>query len=530
MAKKKSDSGQTPEREEIRNRAEADFEFFIELIQPRRVLGNIHREVIRWMNREDAKSHQLVLLPRDHQKSAVVAGLRAAWEITRNPAVRILYISSTANLAIKQLKFIKDILTSDLYRMYWPEMVNKEETKREKWSEKEIAVDHPLRRAEYIRDPTVFTAGLTSNIVGMHCDIAILDDVVVQANAYTEEGREKVKDQYSLLSSIETANAREWVVGTRYHDKDLYAELTSMSIPVYDENGKEADAIPLFEVFGDGDPSKIAVENSGDGTGEYLWPRQQREDGKWFGFDWEVLSKKKAQYLNPLHFRAQYYNDPRDKDSSPIKKDLFQYYEPNYLNSNNGRWYFKGERLNVFASVDFAYSTERKADYTSIVVVGVTGNHDYYILEIDRFKTTKISEYYDHIFRLYQKWGFRKIRAEVSVAQKVIVDDLRDNYIRKNGLSLAVEEYRPSKWQGAKEERIMATLEPKYANRQIWHYPSGNCQILEEELIFANPPHDDVKDALASAVDFAVPPTNLFSMQKNREPAFQYHGRFGGVA
>ena len=92
---------------------------------------------------------------------------------------------------------------------------------REKWTEREISLDHPKRKEEAIRDPSIFTAGLTSNIVGMHCDIAILDDVVVQSNAYTEEGRSKVKDQYSHLSSIGSGDSRVWVVGTRYHPKDL---------------------------------------------------------------------------------------------------------------------------------------------------------------------------------------------------------------------------------------------------------------------------------------------------------------------
>jgi hypothetical protein len=67
-----------------------------------------------------------------------------------------------------------------LYSLYWPDMVEKEEAKREKWTEREISVDHPKRKEESIRDPSIFTAGLTSNIVGMHCDIAVLDDVVVQ--------------------------------------------------------------------------------------------------------------------------------------------------------------------------------------------------------------------------------------------------------------------------------------------------------------------------------------------------------------
>lgn len=513
----------TDARQQRRELAEASLESFIELVHPKRLLGNIHREVIQWWTRSDAHNHQLLLLPRDHMKSALVV-YRAVWELTKDPTLRILLISSTSNLAIKQLKFIKDILTSDVYRLYWPDMVEKEDTKREKWTEREISVDHPKRKDEAIRDPSIFTAGLTSNIVGMHCDIAILDDVVVQGNAYTEEGRDKVKDQYSLLSSVETVGAKEWVVGTRYHPSDLYYDLVQMEVDQYDENGEKIGSAPLFEV------KEHSVETAGDGTGEFLWPRQQRSDGKWFGFDYKVLADKRAQYLNKTHFRAQYYNDPQDTDSSPIKRDQFQYYDQNFLNQRDGHWYYKKERLNVFAAVDFAFSTAKQSDWTSVVVIGVDNQLNYYILEIDRFKTNQPSEYFKHILKLFEKWCFRKIRAEVNVAQTVIVKDLQENYIRKYGLSLAVEEFRPSRWQGSKEERIYAVLEPKYANKQIWHYRSGNCQVLEEELIFTNPAHDDVKDALASAIDFAVPPTNLFKMKTNNNNVFEYHSRFGGVA
>lgn len=512
------------ERHNRRLLAESSLEEFITLVHPRRLLGNIHREVISWWTRQDALKHQLLLLPRDHMKSALIA-YRAAWELTRDPTLRILYISSTSNLATKQLKFIKDILTSDTYRLYWPEMVEPEEAKREKWTEREIAVDHPKRKEESIRDPSIFTAGLTTNIVGMHCDIAILDDVVVAKNAYLEQGREKVKEQYGYLSSVEGSDGKEWVVGTRYHPLDLYAELISMEIEEYDELGNVRNARPLFEVM------ERQVESVGDGTGEFLWPKQQRSDGKWFGFDTEILARKKAQYTNKIHFRAQYYNDPHDVDSSPIQRSLFQYYNKDHLSKRDGRWYFKGARLNVTAAVDFAYSTGLKSDYTSIVVVGIDGLNNYYVLDIDRFKTDKISEYYNRILRLHEYWGFRKIRAEVSAAQSVIVKDLKDNYIRRDGLALSVDEYRPSRWTGAKEERIMATLEPKYANQQMWHYQSGNCQLLEEELIFMNPAHDDIKDALASAVDFAVPPTaNFYSFQKDSRPNVQYHSKFGGVS
>ena len=248
-------------------------------------------------------------------------GFRVAWEITKRPWIRVLYISSTSNLAEKQLKFIKDLLTSEVYLRYWPEMVNEEEGKRAKWTNSEIEVDHPLRAEEGVRDPTVFTGGLTTSLTGLHCDIAVLDDVVVFENAYTKEGRDKVESQYSLLSSIEGADAEEWVVGTRYHPKDLYGMCMAMREETFDDDGEISGSTPVYEVF------ERAVEDRGDGTGEFLWPRQSRGDGRYFGFDRQILAKKRAKYLDRTQFRAQYYNDPNDPESQRINTELFQYYD-----------------------------------------------------------------------------------------------------------------------------------------------------------------------------------------------------------
>jgi hypothetical protein len=74
----------------------------------------------------------------------------------------------------------------------------------------------------------------------------------------------------------------------------------------------------------------------------------------------------------------------------------------------------------------------------------------------------------------------------------------------------------------------MAVLEPRYANGQMWHYLGGNCQSLEEELTMAHPPHDDMIDALASAVQIAVPPTR--ARMKESKGKLTFNSRFGGVA
>lgn len=508
----------------IREAAESDFEAFIRLVQPDRLLGAVHLELIRWMTREDRKSHQLVLMPRDHMKSAI-AGLYAAWCIVRNPAIRILYISATSNLAIKQLKFIKDILTSKTVQKYWPDLVNVEEGKREKWTESEIAIDHPLRKARYIRDPTLWAAGLTTSIVGMHADKQILDDVVVEDNADTEEGRNKVRRQYSYLASIGGTESDQLVVGTRYNPQDLYHSILEAKIDVFDEYFDLVSEEPLYEVF------ERQVEDRGDGTGEFLWPVQSSKDGRKFGFNAEILAKKRALYLDLGAYYAQYYNDPNHASSGGIARDCFQYYDKAFLSRSNGYWYYQGRRLNVFAAIDFAFSMAKKADYTAIVVTAVDANQNYYVLEVSRFKvdqTNPIGAYFKEILRLHQKWDFRKIRAEITVAQDVIVKDLKQNYIRPHGLALAVDEHRPSRMEGTKSERINAILKNRYENRQIWHYQGGNCQILEDELAVLKPTHDDCKDALANAIDVAQAPSVSFGSQQGGAQLYT-HTRFGGL-
>jgi len=46
----------------------------------------------------------------------------------------------------------------------------------------------------------------------------------------------------------------------------------------------------------------------------------------------------------------------------------------------------------------------------------------------------------------------------------------------------------------------------------------------------ANPPHDDLKDALASAVEIAVKPMRRGSILTNNKRQFSYNSRFGGIA
>lgn len=504
--------------EEIRQAAEADLLAFIRLLAPHLLLGQCHMDLINWWQSSTRKQNRIVLFPRGHLKSKLMA-YKTAWEITKNPAETILYISATAPLAEKQLHLIKMVLTSPIYRKYWPEMVNQEEAKRERWTVREIAVDHPLRRKEGIRDATVMAVGLTGNITGFHATKIKLDDIVVPKNAYTEEGRNKVASMVSQLASIEEPESEMDCVGTRYHPQDQYQVFLDQTYFIFDDEGEPLREDPLWDLY------MRVVESSG----EFLWPRARREDGKEFGFNVNVLSKIKAKYTDQTQYWAQYYNDPNKGGHGQIAREKFQYYDKRFLTNENDGWYINGNKLNIAAGMDFAFSLARKADYSCLVVVGLDQDNQYYLLDIFRFRTNKIGNYFEAILAAYRKWGFRKIRCETTTAQAVIVRDLKENYIVPYNMSLSVDEFHPTRNEGTKEERIAATLDSKYDNSQIWHYKGGEVNLLEEELVMAHPPHDDIKDGLTAAIDIAVAPMKRWNKQK-KGATVVYNTRFGGVA
>lgn len=492
-----------PDRaKEVRERAKSDLYFYARLVNPGYMYGEVHREIFRWMQdytlfgqSEELTSNKLIMLPRAHLKSHMVA-VWCSWIILRHPEVTMLYVSATAELAETQLYAVQNILNSSVFRRFFPEYVNPQEGLREKWNTKKLMIDHPERGAQGIRDATIATAGLTTNTTGWHADIILADDLVVPENAYTEDGRESVSKKASQFTSIRNAGGFTMACGTRYHPNDIYAVWKEQTYEVYDDDGIKIDVRPVWEV------KEYVVETDG----MFIWPRTVRpKDGKAFGFDMNVLSRIRAEYSDTTQFFAQYYNNPNDSSSNRISRDKFQYYNPRLLRLEGSRWQYNGKRLNIYAAVDFAFSLSKAADYTAIVVIGIDEGSNIYVLDIERFKTNKVIDYFQKIAELHSKWKFNKLQAEVTVAQEVIVESIKD-YIKQRGLTLTVIPFRPSKQEGSKEQRIAAALESRYDDDKMWHFEGGWTSILEEELVQARPAHDDIKDALASAVSIAVKP------------------------
>lgn len=508
-------AGLSDKQQEIRDIALNSFEAFIRLVAPYQLLGHCHVDLCKWIQANPTKN-KLVLWPRDHGKSRMAA-FYACWEICRDPSITIIYASATAEKAEEQLRFVRTILSSKIVLRYFPGLVHPQEGQREEWNRRAMIVDHQHREKEGVVDSTVMTAGVGKTITGKHCKILILDDIVVPENN-TEIGRRDVNSWVAQAASIMSGDATIFAVGTRYHPKDAYEVMMNMRAEyVGTDDNEEVETEDLFVV------NQHDVEVGGD----FLWPRHQRKDGKWFGFDSRILARKRAVYEAAgeiTQFYAQYYNDPNDKSTAPIARDLFQYYSKEDLSYMYGTWSINGTDLYCFAAVDLSASIGDRRDYTVVIVGGIDLAGNRYVLDIERYQSDKSSLTIDTITRLFSKYHFKKLRIEAVAGFKLVAQDMHEA-LQKKGIRVPTDFYTPAPNE-SKIVRVNNILEPLYQSRAVYHYRGGKCQQLEDELVSLNPANDDTKDAWAMCCDLMEVP---LTARKTHATKVLFHPRWGGV-
>lgn len=491
--------------DEVRQNCLTDCFYFAQIMNPDRYYGELQEAIFA----EFSNLKQLDVLeltPRDHGKSHVLATW-VAWYITKNPSHTVAYVSANSDLSVYQVGVIKTILESDTHRQLWPETLNwvkqtdgtYKHVPEYKWSELEFRTAHPKRKG--VREPCVKATSVGSTVTGFHFNVLALDDLVTAKNYNSEVERLKVERTYSEFATVATTGSLTRVVGTRYHEKDLYRKvLEKENMVLFSDEGEVIGDELLFKV------NCREVEDRGDGTGHFLWPRKQMKNGEWYGFDIKELARKKAKYASNLEqFYAQYYNNPNDPSLAKLDRSQFTYYKPSSLTRFEGNWSMKGKKLSVTAAMDIAFTDGKRSDWTALVVVGQDTAGIFYVLGLDRIKTVDYNDIYELAFNMQDKWDFRKIHVECNAGGKMIAEGLKREATRLSRF-LAVSQHNRTRHEGTKAERMAQWLDPLYSNQTIYHPQTGIIELLEEELLLTNPPHDDLKDTLATAVEKSKKP------------------------
>ena len=506
---------------------------YAQFVLPHFSFGDIHKEVFQLLGDKDRHKDMpniLALIPRDHLKSVMVA-VYSTWRVARNPAYTILYITANEDLGKLQMSFIQNIFTSTEFRTFWPDHFAPEQGRREQWTGLAIKADHPLRKSRNIRDETIAVKTVKADKTGRHPDEIIYDDLVVPNNAYTELGRGEVRKGASEAVSLAKSNALMTAVGTVYHPKDQYALWKESTYQDYTDDGEYIGDKNLWHVI------EHRVEDNGDGTGTYLWPRVWNPGLKeWFGWDIRSISKKKAEYANngeSTQFYAQYYMEANDPSSHRLRYDDFNYFNPKYLLWKQTHWEYNGKKLTIGLYMDAATTNAgsrnaNKADWTALAVVGIDTEGFYYILQLEQFQTDKRSVYYDQVIQLWKKWGFKYVHIELENAGRVIAEGMKEQ-LRTDGYSLIVEG-KPAPRGTSKAERHASITLPRYEQGIVLHNKGGWTTELEEQLVKERPAHDDLLDAVTMGIESLKQPyrsTWSFS-QEGEGNVIAAHSRFGG--
>jgi phage terminase large subunit-like protein len=182
--------------------------------------SDLYPQQLEWMRRLQLTRNGAELSPVEHGKTFGVSGVLPTKRICYNRNIRILLISGTADLAIKNVGVISRSLKGNkkIITDFGP-FYNYNNT----WGKTQIQVirDDPL-----IKDYSVEAIGVFGEITGSRFDLIIADDPVTEKNSRTAEPRNRLRDfMFGTVFTRADKGAQIWCIGTRKDYADFWSEL-----------------------------------------------------------------------------------------------------------------------------------------------------------------------------------------------------------------------------------------------------------------------------------------------------------------
>lgn len=168
------------------------------------------------------RRHAAILAPFGHGKTNQLVA-RIAWELGRDPDLRVKMVCQTSPNAAKRLSTVAALLRSPLYRFIFPHirMASKQSAKRQQTGAGSFAIW--IERVGFAVDASIEAMGVLGSGTGGRADLLVLDDVVDRRNAIDEPAlRDKVAENIDevWLTRVDPEIGRVWYIGTPWHMDD----------------------------------------------------------------------------------------------------------------------------------------------------------------------------------------------------------------------------------------------------------------------------------------------------------------------
>lgn len=445
-----------------RKKARSTFPGFCEYrLPPEYKMALHHRlmaEALDKVERGEIKKLAL-MLPPGSAKSTYASVLFSEYFLGRNPKLSVIAASHTAELAERFGRRVRNSFADETHKVLFDNGVAGDNSAAGRW---ETSLG-----GEY------FSAGIGGSITGRRADLVVIDDFVrSREDADSERVREKTWDWYNndLLTRMKP-NARMVIACTRWHEADLLGQILD----------READEWTVIKI------PMIAYEKDvlGRKEGERLWP------------EWYTEEMVETAQRDPRSWIALYQQEPRAAGGAEFKRNWIQHYQTKPSKHDT----------TVLMLVDPASGKRETNDFTSMWVIGLGQDQNYYVLDMvrDRLNLTERAE---TVFRLHRKWSPIEVRYE-RYGMMADIEFLRQEMNRKS-YRFTVREVAGAT---AKVDRIRRLI-PLFEMNRVW-FPEelfytdllGKEHELVEEFIeqeFLSFPvgrHDDMLDALARVAE-----------------------------
>ena len=223
----------------IRKRCEGDLYVFSKAIMARDYLTKaLHLPVCNFLQKVPP-FRKMLLLPRDHAKTSIVAHCLPPHILIQPPEsniyfpghagneMRILLCGKTEGMASKNLGVIQALWESnDLFRTFWPKLCwERPKAQARRWNNLEMVIP----RETHWPDSTIRAIGVGGAIAGARPTVLIKDDLIGLEDANSEVVMQTAIEWHvasrALMEEYEKdtgQEALEFVIGTRWAVYDLY--------------------------------------------------------------------------------------------------------------------------------------------------------------------------------------------------------------------------------------------------------------------------------------------------------------------
>jgi predicted phage terminase large subunit-like protein len=500
-------NGNVSKNEEALQLAYKDLITFGKLFSPQDFLAtatpDFHRDVGGFLLNKKIQQLALVL-PRDHAKStlAACAVLHRFLFCTKDSPEFIAWIGEAQDQARDNLSWIQNhIYENQAIHYYFGDLEG------DKWTKDEFTLKNGCRMigkgtSQRLRGKKQYSTRYTG---------IILDDFESELNTKTPDSRRQIKEWVTaaVYPAIDfDKNGFLWCNGTIVHYDSFLNGLVSRSV----ESEKTGEEF-AWKVY-----TKKAIED-GEPIWPSRWPIAKLDERKQFFIDSGTPAKFYQEYMNQAKSPEDQIFSEEDINNAIYKGHVRfdESYDSWYIKLDDGR----KEYVNIYIGIDPASTIGTYNDYSVIMVIGVTSEYDYYIIEYWRKRVLPM-DCADQIFEIAKRYKpIKRINIETIAYQEMLRDYVMKRS-KKEGLFLPGIEKGIKNYNQKKKDRLFEGLQPMFKAGAV-HMKKDMHELIGELIDFPKGSHDDTIDAFWLATQFAKGNPKAGTKKKKKKKDGKWH-------